>query len=233
VHYRAIFIVAIISFGFGSGFQYLISSKSDRVIKKENVSLAQTGTAQCQSLLNDTQSAAATLAACQSNLMAKQKYIKELQLELAGSPENIIPSNTQVDNHESLEALDINELQTMGQASLLSKVKDTGIKVENQHRNSLKKLFDSAPKSSEWSMRYEEDVYQFFVGNTENTAHQLNQIECKDTICRLEVFSEEEGPLEALMNAMGHESWSDTIRFKADGQNENEYIYYLSKVAEP
>jgi len=139
---------------------------------------------------------------------------------------NGIASKT-VDNN--LTKMNIEDFNNMMQKSILSRSRSIILQFDNNRIEELKKDFENLPAPDEWSTNYQDKISQFITENDNSGDLFINSVDCRISLCRLEVNTNGSQQWEELYLKMSQQAWFQSVTIQEKTDYPDTIIYYLIK----
>ncbi len=130
---------------------------------------------------------------------------------------------------ESSAPMSVEELEKLNKEMVLTKVKTSGLQLDEEQSSHLQKTFENNNEVDDWSIEYEKKISDY-LQNT-NNQHQIDSIICKADMCRIEVYSPETQAVEKLIASISQQSWAETVHMKTNSSDDPEqHVFYLPRL---
>ncbi|MDQ7048133.1 MAG: hypothetical protein Q9M92_00785 [Enterobacterales bacterium] len=134
-----------------------------------------------------------------------------------------------VKSDKNLTKMNIEDFNNMMQESIVSRSRSIILQFDDKRIAELKEDFDKLQFSDEWSINYQDKMSQFITENDSSGDLFINTINCRTSICRLEVNTSNLQFWEALYLNMSQQSWFQSITIQENTDYPDTIIYYLIK----
>lgn len=159
-------------------------------------------------------------------IRGKDAEIARLREEVARMKALALTAAVSDSKKESMQTVSIEEMAATEGESIRNRFKNRILTLPEEQIEEIKQSFYDDPYSA-WGMEYQDNIQNFFAYTDPENQYNLQSIECKTKICRLEVLTNDESGWGEFFFSMTHQDWYDSFTLQEESEYSGTLIYYL------
>jgi|GEM_PF-6209310 len=151
------------------------------------------------------------------------------ELEFALQQIDAIKASQEIVDPPVLETISMKEMESRFKDSIKNRFKKYAIELDKEQLAEFQKMFESDQTKETWSAEYENYISRFISEEDRDGLHYVDEINCNQRMCRLQVQTSDEDHWQQLYSNMTQQDWFNSMTLTEKSDIPGMFIYYIPK----